>query len=169
MVAGEKDRLLSAAQTEQNSELRQEAVRQLGVMGAHDELWAMYQKEIVRRRQEADPPGDVRRRQRHADDRPRAAPSRTRSCAGPPCATSGVMGGKAPRRRAGRNLLGREGCGDPPPVINSLFTQGNAPRSSPGPQGAGHGDEDGDGEEAVEHGHKEAPDYMLELLKSRPA
>ena len=30
---------------EQNSELRMEAVRQLGVMGAHDELWTLYQKE----------------------------------------------------------------------------------------------------------------------------
>ncbi|HEX5474382.1 MAG TPA: HEAT repeat domain-containing protein [Vicinamibacterales bacterium] len=45
MVAGEKDRLLSAAQTETNPDLRAEAVRQLGVMGAHDELWTMYQKE----------------------------------------------------------------------------------------------------------------------------
>lgn len=45
MIAGEKDRLLTAAQSEQNPQLRQEAVRQLGVMGAHDELWALYQKE----------------------------------------------------------------------------------------------------------------------------
>lgn len=47
MISGEKDRLLTAAQSEQNPELRQEAVRQLGVMGAHDELWAMYQKETA--------------------------------------------------------------------------------------------------------------------------
>jgi HEAT repeat protein len=45
MVAGEKDRLLSTAQTEQNAELRATAVQQLGMMGAHDELWALYQKE----------------------------------------------------------------------------------------------------------------------------
>jgi len=45
MVAGEKDRLLSAAQNEQNTELRATAVQQLGVMGAHDELWSLYQKE----------------------------------------------------------------------------------------------------------------------------
>ncbi len=45
MVAGEKDRLLSAAQSEQNANLRAEAVQQLGVMGAHDELWQLYQKE----------------------------------------------------------------------------------------------------------------------------
>jgi HEAT repeat protein len=45
MVAGEKGRLLQAAQTEQNAELRASAVQQLGVMGAHDELWSLYQKE----------------------------------------------------------------------------------------------------------------------------
>jgi HEAT repeat protein len=45
MIGGEKDRLLSAAQTEQNAELRAEAVQQLGVMGAHEELWQLYQKE----------------------------------------------------------------------------------------------------------------------------
>ena len=45
MVAGEKDRLMTAAQSEQNPELRAEAVQQLGVMGAHDELWQLYQKE----------------------------------------------------------------------------------------------------------------------------
>src|SRR3954462_14487770 len=45
MVAGEKDRLLRAAQTEQNAELRATAVQQLGVMGAHEELWSLYQKE----------------------------------------------------------------------------------------------------------------------------
>ena len=43
--AGEKDRVLAAAQTEQNPELRAEAVRQLGQMGANDELWQMYQKD----------------------------------------------------------------------------------------------------------------------------
>jgi TolA-binding protein len=45
MVSGEKDRLLNAAQNEQNPELRATAVSQLGVMGAHDELWSLYQKE----------------------------------------------------------------------------------------------------------------------------
>jgi HEAT repeat protein len=47
MVSGEKQRLLTAAQTEQNPELRSEAVRQLGAMGANDELWQMYQKETT--------------------------------------------------------------------------------------------------------------------------
>jgi HEAT repeat protein len=47
MVGGEKNRLLTAAQTEQNPELRGEAVQQLGVMGAHEELWQLYQKETA--------------------------------------------------------------------------------------------------------------------------
>jgi HEAT repeat protein len=45
MVAGAKDRVMAAATGEQNPELRQEAVRQLGVMGAHAELAQLYQKE----------------------------------------------------------------------------------------------------------------------------
>ncbi len=45
MQGGEKDRLLTAAQTEQNPELRANAVQLLGNMGAHEELWTMYQKE----------------------------------------------------------------------------------------------------------------------------
>lgn len=45
MVAGEKDRLMAAAQSEQNAELRATAVQQLGVMGAHNELATLYQKE----------------------------------------------------------------------------------------------------------------------------
>lgn len=45
MVSGEKDRVMAAATGEQNPELRQEAVRQLGVMGAHAELAQLYQKE----------------------------------------------------------------------------------------------------------------------------
>ncbi|HEY2434981.1 MAG TPA: HEAT repeat domain-containing protein [Vicinamibacterales bacterium] len=45
MVAGDKERLLQAAQSEQNGELRAAAVQQLGTMGASDELWSLYQKE----------------------------------------------------------------------------------------------------------------------------
>ena len=45
MVSGDKDRVLTAAQSEQNPELRASAVQQLGVMGAHTELWQLYQKE----------------------------------------------------------------------------------------------------------------------------
>lgn len=45
MQGGEKARLVTAAQSEQNPELRATAVQQLGNMSAHDELWALYQKE----------------------------------------------------------------------------------------------------------------------------
>ena len=45
MQGGEKDRLVTAAQSEQNAELRASAVQLLGNMGAQEELWAMYQKE----------------------------------------------------------------------------------------------------------------------------
>jgi HEAT repeat protein len=45
MTSGAKDRLLKAAQGEQNPDLRAEAVNQLGNMGAHEELWQLYQKE----------------------------------------------------------------------------------------------------------------------------
>ena len=45
MTAGEKDRVMQAATGEKVSELRAEAVQQLGVMGAHAELAQLYQKE----------------------------------------------------------------------------------------------------------------------------
>ncbi|MGE0814578.1 MAG: hypothetical protein AB7O28_14595 [Vicinamibacterales bacterium] len=45
MVAGDRARVLAAATGESNAALRAEAVRQLGVMGAHDELWQLYGKE----------------------------------------------------------------------------------------------------------------------------
>jgi hypothetical protein len=45
MVSGDRARLLAAATTEKTPELRAEAVQQLGVMGAHEELWTLYQKE----------------------------------------------------------------------------------------------------------------------------
>jgi HEAT repeat protein len=44
-MAGDRQRVLTAALTEKTPELRLEAVRQLGVLGAPDELWQMYQKE----------------------------------------------------------------------------------------------------------------------------
>src|SRR6185436_14601417 len=43
MVAGDKDRVLALAQSEQNGDLRASAVQQLGVMGASEELWSLYQ------------------------------------------------------------------------------------------------------------------------------
>jgi HEAT repeat protein len=45
MVSGDKARMLSLAQTEKSPELRLEAVRQLGPMGAREELWSLYAKE----------------------------------------------------------------------------------------------------------------------------
>jgi HEAT repeat protein len=47
MLSGEKDRLVAAARTEKNPELRAEAVRQLGMMSAEDALREMYQQEQV--------------------------------------------------------------------------------------------------------------------------
>jgi outer membrane protein assembly factor BamD (BamD/ComL family) len=47
MVSGERARVLAAATSETSAELRAEAVQQLGVMGAHDELWQLYQKEAA--------------------------------------------------------------------------------------------------------------------------
>jgi HEAT repeat protein len=44
-IAGDRQRVIAAATGESSPELRAEAVRQLGVMGAHDELWQLYQKE----------------------------------------------------------------------------------------------------------------------------
>ena len=44
-VSGDRTRVLAAATGEGTAELRAEAVQQLGVMGAHDELWQLYQKE----------------------------------------------------------------------------------------------------------------------------
>ena len=45
MVAGDRTRVVAAATSEPAPELRQEAVRQLGVMGAREELRQLYQKE----------------------------------------------------------------------------------------------------------------------------
>lgn len=45
MVSGDRARVLAAATGEKLPELRQEAVRQLGVMGAREELWQLYQKD----------------------------------------------------------------------------------------------------------------------------
>jgi hypothetical protein len=47
MVAGDRARVLAAATGEASPELREEAVRQLGVMGAREELRQLYQKETV--------------------------------------------------------------------------------------------------------------------------
>jgi len=47
MFTGDRQRVVTLATTEKVPELRTEAVRQLGVMGAQDELWQLYQKESV--------------------------------------------------------------------------------------------------------------------------
>lgn len=47
MVAGDRARVLAAATGETEPAVRTEAVRQLGVMGAHDELWQLYQREAT--------------------------------------------------------------------------------------------------------------------------
>jgi hypothetical protein len=45
MVSGNRERLLAAAKSETNPELRGDAIHQLGVLGAQNELWEMYQGE----------------------------------------------------------------------------------------------------------------------------
>jgi len=45
MIGGEKGPVLTAAKGETNPELRRAAIQQLGVLGAHEELWALYQSE----------------------------------------------------------------------------------------------------------------------------
>src|SRR5260221_7746800 len=45
MQGGDRDRLLTAAQTEQNPDLRATAGQLLGNLGAHEELWTMCQKD----------------------------------------------------------------------------------------------------------------------------
>ena len=44
-MAGDRQRVMTAATTEKTPELRTEAVHQLGVLGAREELWQLYQKE----------------------------------------------------------------------------------------------------------------------------
>ncbi|MEO5820104.1 MAG: HEAT repeat domain-containing protein [Vicinamibacteraceae bacterium] len=48
MVAGERDRIMTAATGETDPELRAAAIQQLGVMGAHDELASLYARETVK-------------------------------------------------------------------------------------------------------------------------
>jgi HEAT repeat protein len=125
MTAGEKNRVLSAAQTESNPELRVEAVRLLGAMGASDELWQLYQKETS---------GDVKRQILSALQ---VSGNVTRMI-------ELAKGEKDPelRRLAVRNLgvMGSKGAGDAlveiysvekdaavrKTVVNALFVQGNA-------------------------------------------
>ncbi len=45
MNSGSRDFLLNAAKTEQNPDLRRDAIRQLALTGGQDELWQLYQSE----------------------------------------------------------------------------------------------------------------------------
>ena len=45
LVTGDKTRLLTAARTEKNEDLRREAIHTLGAMGAQSELWELYKTE----------------------------------------------------------------------------------------------------------------------------
>ena len=47
MASGDRERLVALAKEEKQPELRGEAIRQLGAMGAQAELWDMYGKESV--------------------------------------------------------------------------------------------------------------------------
>jgi HEAT repeat protein len=125
MTAGEKNRVLTAAQTEQNSDLRVEAVRLLGAMGASDELWQLYQKEgsaDVKRQilSALQVSGNVTRMIELAkgEKDPELRRIAVRNL--------GVMGSKA----AGDALVEIYGSEKDPAVrksvVNSLFIQGNA-------------------------------------------
>jgi HEAT repeat protein len=125
MVAGEKDRLFTAAQSEKDPQLRAEAVQQLGVMGAHEELWQLYTKESsvdVKKRiinamfvgGNATRMIDLAKTEQNADLRRTAIRN------------LGLMGSK----RTGDALVELYGADKTPAirkeVINALFLQGNA-------------------------------------------
>ena len=123
--SGEKDRVLSAAQTEASPELRAEAVRQLGAMGANEELWQMYQKEStmeVKRQilSAMQASGNTARMIEVAkiEKDPELRRIAVRNL--------GVMGGKT----AGDALVELYATEKDPAIrrqaVNSLFTQGNA-------------------------------------------
>ncbi len=124
-AAGEKDRLLAAAQTEQNPELRAEAVRQLGAVGANDELWQMYQKETsvdVKRQilSAMQVSGNTTRMIEVArtDKDPELRRIAVRNL--------GVMGAKAAGDALMEIYSAEKDVAVRRAVINSLFTQGNA-------------------------------------------
>ena len=153
--SGEKDRLLSAAQTETRTpSSAREAVRQLGAMGANEELWQMYQKEStmeVKRQilSAMQASGNTARMVEVAktEKDPELRRIAVRNL--------GVMGGKT----AGDALVELYATEKDPAirrqVVNSLFTQGNATALVDAcPQGAGHDDEDRDRQAAVQHGQQ---------------
>jgi len=124
MISGEKDRLLTAAQSEKDPELRSTAVEQLGVMGAHDELWQLYQKETsvdVKRQilRAMFVGGDATRLLELArtEQNPELRLTAVRNL--------GIMGSK----KTGDALIGLYSDKDPAvkkAVVHALFVQGNA-------------------------------------------
>ena len=165
MVAGEKDRLLTAAQTEQNAELRAGSRQQLGVMGAHDELWTLYQKEStvdVKKQiiQAMFVGGNATRLIELAktEQNPELRRLAVRNL--------GADGSQAHGRRAGRDLRQRQGPGDQEGGRStgcSSEQRRGAGRLARKEQDIDH--EEGDRPEAVgDAGSKVATDYLLELL-----
>ena len=117
--------MLAAAQTEQNPELRAEAVRQLGQMGANEELWLMYQKDtsVDVKRQilwamqvsgNTTRMVEIARTEKDADLRLRAVRN------------LGVMGGKAAADALLEIYANEKDPAIRRTVINSLFTSDNA-------------------------------------------
>ena len=165
MVAGEKQRLLTAAQTEQNAELRVEAVRQLGVMGANDELWQMYQKESAPpvRKQilqamfvggNATRMIELARTEKDPDLRNTAVRN------------LGLMGGPKTGEALVEIYAAEKELGVRKAVINALFLQGNAAALV----SLARKESDAEAKKAIVQKlslmqDKVATDYMLELLK----
>jgi HEAT repeat protein len=165
MVAGEKQRLLTAAQTEQNADLRIEAVRQLGVMGANDELWQMYQKEsaapVKKQILQAMFVGgnaarmiELARTEKDADLRNTAVRN------------LGLMGGPKTGEALVEIYAGEKEPGVRKAVVNALFLQGNAAALV----ALARKENDVEAKKAIVQKlslmqAKVATDYMLELLK----
>ena len=112
MVAGEKDRLLKAAQSEQNPELRAEAVRQLGA-------WARTRScgSSIRRRSSVDVKKQIIRAMFVGGNADRlielAKTEQNPELRRDAVRNLGVMGIEAHRRRAGRDLRQRQGSRHP--------------------------------------------------------
>ena len=126
MVAGAKDRLLTAAQSEQNADLRAEAVQQLGRDGRARRAVAAVSEGNGSRGQEADHPGDVRRRERRRGSSSWRRPKRIPNCAEPRFATSASWAPTARARRSSRSTTPTRIRRSGERVIKGLFVQGNA-------------------------------------------
>ena len=125
MVSGDRTRLLRLAKSETDAELRGEAVQQLGVMGAHAELAELYSSETSRRREEADHPGDVRRRQRRQADRAREKRERPDAPAQRRAQPRADGSEHAPAKRSRRFIQSDTTPEISKEAINALFLQNN--------------------------------------------